>query len=78
MKFDLLKIYIDKHCFLLGIFRLEIKKKVFLAFALQFVRRFKVFIICGMGFERDFDTINFVFFGSRYKIIKINQGDKDE
>ena len=78
MKFDLLKIYIDKHCFLFAIFRLEIKKKVFIVFALQFVRRFKVVIICGMGVERDFDTINFVFFGSRYKIIKINQGDEDE
>ncbi len=78
MKFDLLKIHIDKHCFLLGIFRLEIKEKVFLVFALQFVRRFKIFVICGMGFERDFDTINFVFFGSRYKIIKINQGDEDD
>ena len=74
MKFDLLIIHIDKHCFMLGIFRVEIKRKTFLLFALQFVRRFKVFIICGMGFERDFNNINFVFFGNRYRIKKINGG----
>lgn len=77
MKFDLLKINIHKKCFLFAIFRLEIKEKVFIIFAIQFVRRFTVIIICGMGLERDFDDINFVFFGNRYKITQIKKEESN-